>query len=1732
MSEVSPGEASGPAATGDDSGAMASLAGVSPYVTGGGGVTFERNVAVQYLAHLLVGDGAVELGDGRRVVSVAFQQAPAHAVDDLVVHAARADEHEPSLVLLLGVRRAPRIVSSDEDTRKLIRQFVRAVIDSPEDGPEHRWGLVVAGSQRHAEQLAKLAAHAAVQMDAPGFFDLIQTPTKFDAGVRGRLDQLQRLVETALYDLGEAEVDSALVQCRTWQLLSRLSVLMPRLESPDETDWSAVENSLISVARDSDLAEASRLRDRLVALAAEYSPRAARVDLTMLRRAAHEHLDTAARRHRQGWQALDHFRRAALASVGDKISDGGRSVHLDRSGATAELAEAAAGCAAVVVTGESGVGKSSLALSLAASGATDPDTVQVLCLNLRHVPTLTIQIEEALGHPLSVLLSEMSAPSRMLIVDGADAIAEGGLDAFRYLVDAARESDVTVVAVCAVDTRQVVQDSLADRVGAGVTEYGVPPLTDAEIEEIVGTFPELGNLNANPRSRELLRRLVVVDLFVRGHVSGVPLTDADAMDEVWSGLVRRHEASDRGFPDARELVLLSMAALELSGGDRLDALSGIDQTALDGLRRDGLLRTSVDSVYMIGPEFAHDELRRYAVARLLLGDDVLASRILEAGAPRWSLAAARLACQAWLARPESAQAPLRGRLKELQASFDAFGEAGHGARWGDVPGEALLTLGDPGALLRDAWPGLRADDDAGLRQLARLVGQRLRDGSGIVDLVAVEPIITLLLGDDAPWRSGEHAEALLRDWLQAHVVAETPVGQPLRVLLRTRLVKACDEADRRLAEQLEAEAAAREESASAAVEDRRPGLPGPRVAALGVHYGFRGRSRPPVPYEITQEIVLELLALLGPDLGNEGETVLRRVARDAPSELAPAIEELLTDRSLANGPQGLLAHLTEAYYLDDEANDSGFFEYGVRHHRSRSIGVLPQAAWFRGPFMVLLQTDFRDGVAVLNRLLNHAALIRARTPGEPFQWIPPLDDEVVAASQIELSITGTRCHYVGDAEVWCWYRGTGAGPHPCSSALQALERACDQLIDAGAPIGIMVSILLDSCENLAMVGLVVGILVRHLEEAEDLLDQYLAEPLIWEFEFVRAAGEASGLAAGSEGLAAPERRNWSLREVAGRMILLADDERAETLGAVRESLVANARRLIEPTRCDGPSAGQDEAEESLERELAKFRGWASALNRDRYRLIESSDGLRVQAMPPEDVTEALRPEAEEMQRAHDHFRLLNRYLIRPADEHTGAIGAEQLAVDIATARELLENPPPLSADQRWDTPAMVAAAALEAHLTRGVDLSPDALAFAAETVLQIGEGEAWPREDEIETTYFEQGADRSAARVLPLLLLPKAERLRGLLDGADGQATLINATAAGHRLAQAVAYEVQLHLARGLDHLWDTPCAEDSCHHGVGLQLATETMRDCVLGIWDPAIGGRRVVMLDEPLTESLANTSDNSIRVSKLDAAIRALAPAAVADICVSAQALSLVMALLDAQRRSLLSRERDNLDSRGTHTLVGARALLTLAGHGDDAAVYTHIDAYADNSALLANLLQALSAAAEESRGRAETARWLWPRVVRRVLDLNDSEHTPFEDHHHGDMALAALVPSAANKASYLYREVQDEPIKWWDPLALRREVETWLEVAAGNPICVDKLVIFLGTIAPEDQARMGLPWVATLVLADPVRVARESWILSDWLIEMRPAVADVGLEAMWQQVVDALVVAGVQRLAPYSE
>ena len=252
--------------------------GISPYATGGGGVTLERRVAVLYLAQMLVGSTSNEL-DGRRVERVAFQQAPARDVDDLVVMS-RRDDGTDALELDIAVRRAPTFTVSDKHTEKLIGDLLAALDDSPEEGLTRRLAICVAGPQNAAQQVSNLATMARSQSSPSEFFELVRTPSRFRQTLRSRLEHFADLVTANLVAVG-VDTSAEATEAATWQLLRHLTILMPRLEAPDETDWSALLSQLEPWAREQTVVAATALRDRLESLAAAYSPAAANVDLVV-----------------------------------------------------------------------------------------------------------------------------------------------------------------------------------------------------------------------------------------------------------------------------------------------------------------------------------------------------------------------------------------------------------------------------------------------------------------------------------------------------------------------------------------------------------------------------------------------------------------------------------------------------------------------------------------------------------------------------------------------------------------------------------------------------------------------------------------------------------------------------------------------------------------------------------------------------------------------------------------------------------------------------------------------------------------------------------------------------------------------------------------------------------------------------------------------------------------------------------------------------------------------------------------------------------------------------------------------------------------------------------------------------------------------------------------------------------------------------------------------------------
>jgi hypothetical protein len=671
---------------------------------------------------------------------------------------------------------------------------------------------------------------------------------------------------------------------------------------------------------------------------------------------------------------------------------------------------------------------------------------------------------------------------RLLVIDSAEGAAEDHGEVFSYLLRSARDAGLKVIAVAATEGAGAATQLMT----SGPRQYMVPGLDDEELATAAAHVPALQRLVDNPRARELLRRPIVIDLLARAEDPGLPLSEAQALDHVWHHLVRNGDRHDMGAPDAREHVMLRLAAHAVRKGDVDDLLARLDHSAVDGLRRSGLLLPASRLPWERVPAFKHDLLRAYSVARLLLEERDPAAALTAIGAPRWTLASARLACEIVLSAPDEPAQPRAGRFARLQTGFDSIAAAGGGERWADVPTEALLRVPNSAELLKDAWATLLADKAQGLARLIRVLHGR-HQRTGILDEIIAEPVISQLLEAGRPRNLADEVAELIRDWLRAHVLHGTPAGQATRVALRDTILDQCAETERVLDEQeaaRQAELAARTPEEVPADEERRK-----RFAGIsGVSLSRRRRRPEPVrhpPYQWIDDAQVEHLALLGADLGPGGEAILRRIAEDEPHSLDHVVEPPFAGHSLATYNPKLLIDLAAAYYIDDQDDDEeedgfgwsgGLDDEGIRRHRFGGLGS-PLASFTHGPFLALFRADYRGGVALLNRMLDHAA--RCRVPSvSSLRYGAPPDGDLSSMKRL-LSVAGEPREYVGDGHVWLWYRGKGVGPYPCMSALQALEFVTEEFIRAGVPPHVLTAIMLEGAHSLAMPALALGVLVRH-----------------------------------------------------------------------------------------------------------------------------------------------------------------------------------------------------------------------------------------------------------------------------------------------------------------------------------------------------------------------------------------------------------------------------------------------------------------------------------------------------------------------------------------------------------------------------------------------------------------------------------------------------------------------------
>ncbi|MGX8910200.1 hypothetical protein ACR820_34050 [Streptomyces netropsis] len=1306
---------------------------------------------------------------------------------------------------------------------------------------------------------------------------------------------------------------------------------------------------------------------------------------------------------------------------------------------------------AVLVRGEPGVGKSALVLQ--AIDELRSSAIGVLVTSLgelsAHAGGLDALVAEAVSDPAGAGGAGLHG---CLVLDGAEAVQEGCYDLAVEAVCAAVAGGLTPVLVSRDDAVDNLLGMFEDSRLLPAQEFTVPPLNDGETALVLAAAPELAHIARDARSRWLLRRFTLVDLLLRSAGQGTALPavlscEADVYAVVWRALVLRNGRTVAGAsPDDCGAALVSLAESRLTGR-RVHLPTG---PALSSLRSMGILAPISEASAVMGEEqmFAHDVLRDFAVARRLLLADGLP--LLDPSGPRWAVRAARIFCQVRLWNGSGSVKAFAARWAHISEQFARLAQV-HGSRWGEVPWEAMLSAG----WCAQALEALREDlsgQPALLDGLLRCVLLRF-GGEGACDPVIAAPVVA--------WLS-EHTDVLRR-----HQQGQEPsLGD------QVVLGWLCG--------------VSRLEAVGEDVSAYRP-----------VRVLVRDRLLTSVPCSRPSAAFVEAVALLGPDRCHAAATVLRDLAQSHDQALLPAVERVDPVRALATTDPLLLAEIAAAYYLPPAGKDRkrAARQWVTRgQHEYLGLQLRSQAAWYRGPFFLLLQHSPRHGLALIAALLT--AAVQADSPADPWDGDErDPDGNRHERPDLEGSFLGTGLRrYAGGAGAWMWYQGVLNGPQPCISALMALEQHLIRLTGSGAmPVHKAAGLVLHHVGTAAGAGLAYSLLVRNLDHVSDELDPFLACPLVWSFENQRTIyrkvfhRSSDSLPGGDHLQQAPAQVAMSLVTKAHRN---ADRQRLEQLQAVAQQL-----RTADPAGVD-PLAVEN---------------WADHLDWQRYVLVRDGDEMWLIVQPRDDTARQLEKRRALTNRTSQMYAMTSRY--RPHMELPHRIDAPeptdaaQLARDLRAARTFVQDHG-TQTSVVVDGISAVAAAAVHAASLSAPSCSDDDLQWAISVLVGTVTD---PVPDGVDAAYPWNGCCQAALALPRALLLqvpPDTPLAEKITQGVRQAAT--------HPLR-----EVRRHAVEGMRSLWSVACRAPgglTCHHIVAWMAVVNSVASAV-----GTEGASRANTAS--VSDHLGRLTGHEMLLHPLGIAASAAVDAARSHHCRTADARTLRIPLLSAYARTMCAWAGQRYELKSTDHAALAAALLHTT-RTEPACLTNFADQLTTSPRALSHLLHTLKLAATYEPPLARSLGAVWPHLMETVLTQPPCATTHDDSFDAYDRA-SLLQEVMPNPTPHIADTAVDSTLQLarnqWLPLPpLVEHIEAWIHCAPRSPVTIDNLISFLKAQPLHHQLIPGLRWVHQLLLSNEQATAPRSFLLPEWLQTLQP---EIGSQARphYQAILDTLAQAG---------
>lgn len=1165
----------------------------SPLSTGGAGPDFETEVRVSYLVALLT--GSVPRGAaGGTTVEVVFQQAAAGAPLDDVVVRSRGSSGATS-TLELQVKHRFTFAPSDANFNAILQASWDTYTRRDFLAEGSRLG-VAAGQfpERVRSHYMRVPTWANTSTSASHFFDRIRTP-------RLASDVMRAFVETVRAGL-EAYA-GALPDTSVWDFFRRMVILEFDFGIEGSRDRQFAVEALRSLIPDRDPSRAQSLYDRLIKLASDAGHTAGGYTGETLRESL---VGSDLLAPPSCWADLSRINEASTRTL-QLIDDCIGGVVLDRTSTVSELLDRMEGGGVVALIGDAGVGKSALLKTAALSRAADGPVLALSPTRLQGIVGWEgLSSRWQLNNSLERLILAMSGTGRpCLVIDGVDRIdGPGERDAVNDLLTAItrlpRARDGTPPWTIVLTTRGETLSGVRDWLHVPITTENllrVPELGDEEANAISVALPHLREVLQRTDVGPVVRNLYFLRIFERaravGDVEPVPaaVTETDVHFIWWNRVIGAGGAEGR----ARQTALLELGeeALRTSAGGLRGA--GLDPRVLHDLEGDHVLRyDSASDTY----RFAHDIVEDWTIARTFgRHDNRVAEWLQSLGEPfRAYLPLQFFAC-ALLEREDG--------LRSWQQLLQSAEQIGPDRRWRESVITAPFRSARLAGLLELIGPTLLADD-----------GVRLNVFLRAVRTVGIEPdpaLRSVVMGQGVAPAEGaavlmELALPIWRIWI--------PTMEWLIRQLPT------------LPSQVRSEA-----SHLMLIWQRTtaPGVPWRREIGEVALQWWRGRVAPDGRYVFVPREIEPYFDRLRDTVVFSADAIPKAI----PGFLKDVIDVGRGDRIerwLAERPHRTLAKHTPKAYADfalelllprrgevsDQESDAENDPDIVSNY-----AYVP-ASHLQGPFLVLIREHEAEGLRVINTLVNVATAAEQRRQHES-EW--------ARLEHVSVPFFESPKAFLGDIQMYLWFRPLGGAPYAVESALMALEVWMEEQVAGGRDPEALFRTVLSSSESIATVAVCVSVCLAHPDRCLRAAAPFVCTAALWHWDIARASHDRMDLGSSfaftsprpeldrlnAEHNRKPHRR-WDIRALMPHYLFFTGDRQ------LRERVMETVRGFpTDLTRLGEQDRTSEEVVREFQADMAIYAAWADPAN---YRVTQRPEGVEVEYIPPPAVVE---PRADERQ---------------------------------------------------------------------------------------------------------------------------------------------------------------------------------------------------------------------------------------------------------------------------------------------------------------------------------------------------------------------------------------------------------------------------------------------------------------------------------------------------------------------